>query len=297
MWLVISGSRYIPFSKRSWIVVFFAEDRKLFVGGGLAWYRRRYDRILIPYLLISGFANVLAVVSGGKSITVAVLDITTINYWLCHRGAWFMAMLIPFYAITPLHDYLCKKTKRPLLLNLAVVVLILGLSCVTLEVENISIQRVINNVRHVLFHLPAFYIGFMLAPFSESKKEIIWIWIIVIPIIVVLFLKVLAIGYWPGLLFLPLAGVLCVLFRHSGRFLMQILDFFGRISLESYLFNGVLGSWIITYLPMIYNSPLNKGCYLHYDLVVVIGTLLAYTTHALCDKLYFNRINAKKFKI
>ena len=117
----------------------------------------------------------LAVVSGGKSITVAVLDITTINYWLCHRGAWFMAMLIPFYAITPLHDYLCKKTKRPLLLNLAVVVLILGLSCVTLEVENISIQRVINNVRHVLFHLPAFYIGFMLAPFSESKKEIIWI--------------------------------------------------------------------------------------------------------------------------
>ena len=26
---------------------------------------------------------------------------------------------------------------------------------------------------------------------------------------------------------------------------------------------------------MIYNSPLNKGCYLHYDLVVVIGTLLA----------------------
>lgn len=113
----------------------------------------------------------LAVVSGGKSITVAVLDITTINYWLCHRGAWFMAMLIPFYAITPLHDYLCKKTKRPLLLNLAVVVLILGLSCVTLEVENISIQRVINNVRHVLFHLPAFYIGFMLAPFSESKKR------------------------------------------------------------------------------------------------------------------------------
>ena len=62
-----------------------------------------------------------------------------------------------------------------------------------------------------------------------------------IPIIVVLFLKVLTIGYWPGLLFLPLAGVLCVLFRHSGRFLMQILDFFGRISLESYLFNGVLG--------------------------------------------------------
>lgn len=98
MWFGVCRSGFIPFSQRAGIVVFFAEDRKLFVGGVLAWYKRRYARILIPYLLISCFANVLAVASGGKSITVAVLDITTINYWLCHRGAWFIAMLVPLYS-------------------------------------------------------------------------------------------------------------------------------------------------------------------------------------------------------
>ena len=73
-------------------------------GGVFAWYRRRYARILVPYLLISLVVNILAITRGSKTITTAILDITTINYWLNHRSAWFIAMLIPLYAITPLHD-------------------------------------------------------------------------------------------------------------------------------------------------------------------------------------------------
>lgn len=56
---------------------------------------------------------------------------------------------------------------------------------------------------------------------------------------------------------------------------MNVLSFFGKISLESYLFNGIVGSWIIIYLPWIYESPVNKGCYLHYALVIIVGTALA----------------------
>lgn len=263
------------------------------LGGVFTWYRRRYTRILVPYLLISLVANVLAISRGSQTITTAILDITTINYWLNHRGAWFIAMLIPLYAITPLHDYFCRKVKNPFLFNLFVISSILVISCIPNTIDNIALHKLIDNVRNVFFHLPAFFVGFMIAPFSKNYKEVSWTWITVVPIMVVLLLKVFGIGYWPGFLFLPITAVLCVLFRHCWKVVMNIFRFFGRISLESYLMNVVVGSWIIAYLPMIYESSINRGNYLHYGLVIIFGTLFAYGVHLLCDKLYFKRVNTK----
>lgn len=262
-------------------------------GGVSAWYRRRYARILVPYLLISLVANVLAISRGSQTITTAILDITTINYWLNHRGAWFIAMLIPLYAITPLHDYICRMVKNPLLFNLFVICSIMVISCIPNTIDNIVLHRLIDNVLFVLFHLPAFFVGFMIAPLAKNVKEVNWIWMTVVPIVIVVILKILRIGYWPGFLFLPITAALCVLFRHCWKVVMNIFRFFGRISLESYLMNVVVGSWIIAYLPMIYESSINRGNYLHYGLVIIFGTLFAYGVHLLCNKLYFKRVNTK----
>lgn len=87
-----------------------------------------------------------------------------------------------------------------------------------------------------------------------------------------------------------------MLFRHCWKVLMSIFRFFGRISLESYLMNGIVGPWIIAYLPMIYESSVNKGNYLYYGLVMIFGTLFAYGVHLLCDKLYFKRVTARCIK-
>lgn len=265
-------------------------------GGVLAWYRRRYARILVPYLLISLVVNILAITRGSKTITTAILDITTINYWLNHRSAWFVAMLIPLYAITPLHDYICRKVKNPLLFNLYVICSILVISCIPNTIDNIALHRLIDNVLFVIFHLPAFFVGFMIAPLAKNGKEVSWVWMSVVPITVVILLKVLGIGYWPGFLFLPFTGILCIVFRYCGRIVMGIFNFFGNISLESYLLNGAVGSWIIAYLPMIYESSVNKGNYLHYGLVMIFGTLFAYGVHLLCDNLYFKRVKAKRIE-
>ena len=70
-------------------------------GGVKCWYIRRYRRVLVPYFIIAGIGNILAVMRG-RTIAEAVLNISTISYWLEHKGAWYIAMLIPLYAITPL---------------------------------------------------------------------------------------------------------------------------------------------------------------------------------------------------
>ena len=250
----------------------------------------------MPYLLISIIVNVLAISRGSQTITTAILDISTINYWLNHRSAWFIAMLIPLYAITPLHDYICKKVKNPLLFNLYVICSILVISCIPNTVDSSTLHRLIDNVLQAFFHLPAFFVGFMIAPLAKNGKEVSWVWMSVVPITVVILLKVLGIGYWPGFLFLPFTGILCIVFRYCGRIVMGIFNFFGNISLESYLMNGAVGPWIIAYLPMIYESSVNKGNYLHYGLVMIFGTLFAYGVHLLCDKLYFKRVKAKRIE-
>lgn len=86
------------------------------MGGVKCWYIRRYKRILVPYFIIADIGNILAVM-GGRTIAEAVLNISTISYWLEHKGAWYIAMLIPLYAITPVHDAICKKIKKSSILH------------------------------------------------------------------------------------------------------------------------------------------------------------------------------------
>ena len=116
----------------------------------------------------------------------------------------------------------------------------------------------------------------MLAPMAKEEKCISFLWMIVVPLFLVIMMKYLHLGYWPGFLVFSFVPLLCRLFCYSGKTFMNVLSFFGKISLESYLFNGIVGSWIIVYLPWIYESSVNKGCYLHYALVIIVGTALAY---------------------
>lgn len=76
--------------------------------GVRCWYLRRYKRILIPYLIIIGFHCTLSVLHG-MPISQALFELSTLSYWVNHQGAWFIAMLIPVYALTPLHYRICNK--------------------------------------------------------------------------------------------------------------------------------------------------------------------------------------------
>ena len=205
-----------------------------------------------------------------------LLEFSTIDYWLNHRGAWFVAMLIPLYAITPLHYWICKRVKHIVFFSLALVAILVCVSSLYMDVTNETISNVIENIRHVSVHLPAFYIGFMFASLAKEGKKISITWLVFVPLLLVLSMKLNNIGYWPGFLFLIFLPLLCWFIRRSGSFINKILDFFGKISLESYLFNTSIGFELIYIFNGIYESNLNYGCYLHYMAILIIGTYLAY---------------------
>ena len=255
-------------------------------GGVIDWYKRRYKRILAPYLLIAGISSILAITRGGSVLT-AILNISTVTYWLNHQGAWYIAMLIPLYAITPAYDMFLKKVRQPGLFTVGLVIAIVGLSSVHVPIADVAIANIQENIRHVAVHLPPFFIGFMLAPMAKAQKNVSLFWMIIVPLFITAAMKFWHFGYWPGFLVFIFVPILCWVLKHCGKMINSIFEFFGKISLESYLFNTTVGSWIIAYLPFIYYSTWNKGCYLHYALVCVIGTLLAYMVHQLCKKVFF----------
>lgn len=144
-------------------------------------------------------------------------------------------MLIPVYAITPLHYNISMKIKRPVLYSMAIIVVSVLISGLNYPIVSEDGQMIIANFKQVLYHLPSFLIGFMLAPFALDNKKVSYFWMILLPVVIVVIQKFTHFGYWPGFLVLPVITVCCLFLRYAGRVITAVLGFFGKISLESYL--------------------------------------------------------------
>lgn len=196
-----------------------------------------------------------------------------------------MAMLIPLYAITPIHYYICSKLEKPLYYNLFIVVVLIVVVSLPISSPVSRYDNMLGNIRHVLYRLPSFFLGFILAPLSKANGKVSFVWMVIAPLLVVAAMRFLHFGYWPGFLVLPLVYVLCCFFDLMGSSRLSLFRFYGKMSLECYLLNGATASLIIRYLPGVYDSPLNKGCYLFYALVIVIGTILAFIANKLSGRI------------
>lgn len=53
-----------------------------------SFYKRRFVRIAVPYLLIFIPANILFLLLGERNIGEALLSLTALEYWFFHKGAW-----------------------------------------------------------------------------------------------------------------------------------------------------------------------------------------------------------------
>ena len=97
-------------------------------GNIISWYKKRYVRILLPYSMIAVPWFLIVTIMEHHSWIDFLFDVSTLSYWLYHRGAWFIAALIPLYLITPLLFKLLIGNKYRLvcLLCLLMFTIILG---------------------------------------------------------------------------------------------------------------------------------------------------------------------------
>lgn len=204
------------------------------------WYKRRFCRIVIPFVLITTAVYPLRFAFGVDASPVDfLLHITTLEYWLYHRGAWYVAMLFPLYLITPV---LIKEMNGSAYKKLFIIVLSTAISvcCSFSASENAIVQ----NVQFVVARIPIYVIGIAIAPFVASSCKIrlsLCCGIIALCVCLCHFAHISLAG---AITVVIVLGIL-VDKKPMNEQLNKILDFMGGISLESYLSNIYLGHIVV----------------------------------------------------
>lgn len=243
--------------------------------GLLSWYRHRFSRLLLPYILISlPFWLINPKHSG---IVECISFLSGFSFWTRHDGAWFIIALMPCYLLSPFLFILFKKTN-----NHFGIALVLTLLCILICMPQSEDNGVLHNIQFVGQRVPSFILGMWLGPYVAKQKTIqpyfIIVLLLIMAVLMQLFLpKSISKGIFVSF---PLIWMCTLIVPLTHDLFKKILVFFGDISLESYLFNVNLPVFFLR-VPFLCNQP----DYSRYIIALLLGTMLSYIVHMLVKQL------------
>lgn len=254
-----------------------------------SWYSKRFMRIFVPYLFMQIPFWFWRMIDGTFSLSHELLVFSTAGFWLYHAGAWFIALLVPLYLLTPpLFGILQNKYS-----GLIAILLIVGLIVVCmLPIEQFGgvEYEILSNLQWAFGRVPSFIIGMALAPLVKNGVKINAVLLIVLPLVVYVLIHEFIDKNTPTqwCLVLPVMIVLIFFLRWMKEtgFIYRFISWMGVVSLESYLANIYLCHALRnTMQPLRGSSPLLLDGYLEYMIVLFGGILLAWIVNKVSKKV------------
>lgn len=250
-------------------------------GGCFCYFKRRFSRLMIPYLLISLPFCLFYLLVGRDNLLDTMYCLTTLEYWLFHKGAWFVAFMIPIYMISPVLYKICDGTNKSWIYMAILIFITTYLSSIP------SLHTVVSNIQSALLRMPSYLIGMAIAPYCMNKKTINVIWVIILVFCYFVFtaLHIRQYAIWAIIPIIMYMSVLLVKLLSRIQIVNAFVTLMGNISLESYLTNIYLNSLFVFLVPSYIYSPIFFGRYLEYALVIIFGILMAYVYKILSGKI------------
>ena len=249
----------------------------------ISFYKRRLYRIYIPYLMVFIPSCLVLMLLGEYSVYDCILCLSTLEYWLFHRGAWFVSLIVLLYLVAPfLYRALIGKHKW--IIAMAIIIALMILS--NIPIEDQSSTSVPYNIQRAFSRAPSFIVGLTIGRSCKEGKQITVKEMAILVIVSTITSVIL--GFWKCIwLIVPvLIYIITPLIRWSkGSWGDKSLKFLGKISLESYLTNISLNGILIVLIPTYIASPVFYGRYLEYTIVVVAGLLLAYIINNVAQRI------------
>ena len=154
-------------------------------------------------------------------------------------------------------------------------------------IEGVEYRSFIYNLQFACSRIPSFILGMYAGQYALNHYSIKY------PLLscVVISLIACAMKYYvPTLtiscfMAIPMMYILILLLSKETNSINRILSFMGDISLESYLFNGILPFYIVNQTCFFYGINVFHGNYIPYLIVILLGTLLSYIVHHLSVKI------------
>lgn len=260
----------------------FSLNKSPQVMWGGQFYKKRFFRVYIPYLIIFVPFNICLLCLGQYEILDSLSSILTLEYWLHHRGAWFVSLLVPLYLSCPLLNKLLSGDKKWFMV-VATIVLLTILSALPLSASK---DNVLYNIQFAMSRVPSFIIGMSMGQWCKEGKSISLYWPIALFVLYIVF-RILFRSFNVAYLTVPIITYLLIsICRLCEKYrVYAFLTFMGTISLESYLTNITLNKLFQAVIPSYISSPIFYGRYLEYSLVIIIGIILSYYANKLSKKL------------
>ena len=247
-----------------------------------SWYKHRYTRILVPYLLISIPYYVFRWIVEDDTFLHLLGNITTISYWTRHQGAWFVALLLPLYLCTPLiAKFIDGKRKR-----IYPTLCLCGLSVIVYYFS--KSQDVSDSISQASWHLPAFFLGYWAGKYVFEEKQIRIDVVLLVSVLIIIAYAVFMYVRLPKdyLLMIPGAIFISALLNiKSESIVNKALSFMGGVSLESYLMNIYMPNVLRKIGYMEGMKDIDPNNYLFYFIVIVLGISLAYMANVISKSL------------
>jgi len=260
-------------------------------GRYLLYYKKRFLRILVPYFLIYVPFCIIYMLIGKYSFVDSLLCFSTLEYWLFHRGAWFISLILVLYIIAPLLHKCCSGNFS-WLWTFCFILALMVLS--NIDIQDSAPTNVVNNIQWAFGRVPSFILGMTIGSGCKSNSKIHVFLILLTTILWVLFAKLflLAATAWMIVPLLVYLSVALIKLLSKVSVVYNSLNLLGKMSLESYLTNITVNSLLLTLIPAYISSSFFYGRYLEYSIVVVFGLMWAYLVYKQSGKvvnLYINK--------
>lgn len=229
----------------------------------------------------------------GQDIWNYLFGLTTLRFYVSHDAPWFIAALLPLYLLAPLFYRLIRKYRWK------ATILMIGMLYATLLIPSSFssdlLNSVISNIQFVTVRATCFIMGMGMGQAIKEKKTINLLWILLLAangLLIVLLTRHLVYGYF--FFTLLLLVLFCWLIEHGGDLLSKSTRFMGKISLESYLLNGILPKMVIFLFAVFGLSTGNNV--IPYWIACILGCALGFSFHIFSSKLIIaitNKMNLR----
>lgn len=243
---------------------------------GVRFYKKRLTRILVPYWLVYIPFCAVMILLGKYGVEDSLLCLSTLEYWVFHRGAWFVSLIILLYLLTPFLFYLINSKGKWFYVTSIIASIVVV--CNWMGAMDDSKGEVFTNIISALERVPCFVLGMIFGKECQIGKSISVLWLILLVVICGGFIKGFSVSRGLAWMIVPLMmwGILVVLkCLAKAHAVNKAVVFWGNVSLESYLTNITLNNLLLILIPAYISSSLFYGRWLEYTVVIVLGLVLA----------------------
>lgn len=250
-------------------------------GDILEFYRRRFYRFLLPFLIMAIPFFAIVCIVNGYGILQYLAYITTAEFWVNgnYHGMWYIAVSLLLYVITPPFTHLFTKCCRSTFAQSLLLICISILLCYAVKYyfPNYYEQSSIG-----LTPLPMFYVGFLFGDLSQRKigKSLKMMICLCLMVTILYFVDFSVYGI--GFIVHHLFGILLVCFffklliDNKVNLMLRAFDWLGKYTLELYILH--------IYYWFIIKGVCHYGAMFNIITAVILSLLTCVPVHALINK-------------